>query len=53
MFLKANFKYIKSLQHPNIIRYHVMYMDNRKKTCNLVMDYDSNPNLLKFTDLSE
>lgn len=52
MFLKNNFKYIKSLSHPNIIRYHVMYLDNRKKTCYLIMDYDSNLSLKKRVDLN-
>lgn len=52
MFLKNNFKYIKSLSHPNIIRYQVMYLDNRKKTCYLIMDYDNNASLKKRLDLS-
>lgn len=26
MFLKKNFKYIKALNHPNVIRYHCMYL---------------------------
>lgn len=52
MFLKNNFKYIKSLNHPNIIRYHVMYLDNRKKTCYLIMDYDNNASLKKRLDLN-
>ncbi len=30
-----------------------MYLDNRKKTCHLVMDYDNSPSLLKYTDLNE
>ena len=30
-----------------------MYLDNRKKTCYLVMDYDTNPCLLKFHDLCQ
>lgn len=52
-FLKKNFKYIKALNHPNIIRYHLMYLDSKKNTCHLVMDYDDNPSLEKFYDLPE
>lgn len=29
-----------------------MYLDSRKKICDLVMDYDNSPNLLEFPDLT-
>lgn len=38
-FLKKNFLYIKSLNHPNIIKYKSMYLDLPKHTCYLVMDF--------------
>lgn len=30
-----------------------MYLDLKNKICYLVMDYETNPNLLSFKDLSE
>ena len=53
LFLKKNFKQIRGLDHPNIIQYKAMYLDLRKHTCYLVMDYLKMPNLLGFKNLPE
>lgn len=37
LFLKKNFKYIRSLNHENIIKYEHMYLDLHKHICYLVM----------------
>ena len=47
LFLKKNFKIIRALNHPNIIKYRAMYLDLPKHTCYLVMDYLKMPNLLE------
>jgi serine/threonine protein kinase len=51
IFLKKNFRDISSLDHPNIIKYRNMFLDLKNHTCNLVMDYENNPNLLEHKDL--
>lgn len=48
VFLKSNFKSIKALNHPNIIKYHELYIDRSKCTCRLIMDYDDSPDLSNF-----
>lgn len=52
LFLKKNFKDIYVLDHPNIIKYRNMYLDLKNQTCFLVMDYENNPSLSDFKDLS-
>ena len=39
IFLKRNFKFIKKLNHPNIIKYKALYLDFQKKRCYLIMNY--------------
>lgn len=53
LFLKNNFKTIRALDHPNIVKYQAMYLDLRKHVCYLVMDYETMPNLLSFKSLPE
>ena len=53
LFLKKNFIEIKALDHPNIVKYQKMFLDLRKHTCYLVMDFQTMPNLLGFRDLTE
>ena len=53
LFLKKNFKTIRALDHPNIIKYRAMYLDLRKHTCYLVMDYLKMPNLLETKFIPE
>lgn len=45
LFLKNNFKFIRKLDCPYIIKYRAMYLDLRKHICYLVMDFESLPNL--------
>lgn len=37
--LKENFMAIKMLDHPNIVGFKAIYMDYRKHTAYLIMDY--------------
>lgn len=53
LFLKKNFRSIRKLDHPNIIKYQAMYLDLKKHTCFLVMDYLDMPDLLSFRNLEE
>lgn len=45
LFLKKNFRYIKALDHPNIINYKALYLDLHIRSCHLVMDYETMPSL--------
>ena len=53
IFLKKNFKFIRPLEHPNIIKYRALYLDIPKSTCYLVMDYETMPSLQRVKNLSE
>ena len=53
LFLKKNFLFIKSLNHPNIIRYRRMFLDLPKRSCYLVMDFETMPSLENVGDLTE
>lgn len=53
VFLKKNFKQIRSLDHPNVIKYKAMYLDYKNKICYLIMDYETSPSLKHYKDLSE
>lgn len=46
--LKKSFKAIQSLNHPDIIKYHAMYIAMHQRMCYLVMDYISQPSLSDF-----
>jgi len=46
--LKKSFKAIRSLHHPDIIKYHAMYIAMHKRTCYLVMDYIPQPSLSDY-----
>jgi serine/threonine protein kinase len=46
LFVKKNFKDIIALDHPNIIKYKAMYLDQKNNICYLVMDYVTTPNLM-------
>ena len=48
LFLKKNFKYIRNLDHPNIIKYKALYLDLQKRNCYLVMEYETMPSLEYF-----
>lgn len=37
LFLKKNFKVIRNLNHPHIIKYKTIYLDMKNKFCYLVM----------------
>lgn len=37
MGIKENFLSIHAITHPNIIQYHALYIDMRKKLCSIVM----------------
>lgn len=50
-YLKKNFSYIKRLNNEHIINYKSLYIDRKKHTCNLVMEYINQPNLLKIKNL--
>lgn len=45
LFLKQNFKFMKKLDHPNIIKYKALYLDAQKHRCYLVMTYETMPSL--------
>lgn len=47
LFLKNNFRDIKKLKHPNILKYKAMYFDNKMHISYLIMEYLPYPNLLK------
>ncbi len=38
---------IHELKHPNIVEYHALYIDMRKKLCSIVMEY------VKFSSLDK
>mgnify|MGYP000991646631 CR=1 FL=1 len=48
MELRENFMAIHDLQHENIVQYHAMYIDMRKKLCSTVMEYVNLPSLVSF-----
>jgi len=33
------------LKHPNIVEYHALYIDMRRKMCSIVMEYVKHPSL--------
>jgi serine/threonine protein kinase len=39
---------IHELKHPNIVEYHALYIDMRKKLCSIVMEYVKFPSLDKL-----
>jgi len=45
MELKEIFLAIRSLNHPNIVKYRALYIDMRKKLCHIVMEYINLPSL--------
>jgi len=52
LFLKKNFRYIRDLDHPNIIDYRSLFLDLHKRRTYLVMDYITMPSLEKAHNLS-
>ena len=51
--LKDNFIAVRSLDHPNIIKYRAMYLDYKKHVSYLVMDYETKPSLKKAESITE
>lgn len=51
--LKDNFIAVRSLDHPNIIKYRAMYLDYKKHVSYLVMDYETKPSLKKAELITE
>ena len=50
--LRQNFFLIKSLDHPNIIKYKAVYMDYKKSLAYLVMHYEIIPSLKNVKKLT-
>lgn len=47
-WIRQAFKYMAPLRHPNLIRYYVYYLDEKRCICHGIMDYISHPNLSQF-----
>lgn len=48
MYLRRLFNRLRVLVHPCILRYRAMYINMKKRTCHLVMDYITHPTLNDF-----
>ena len=53
VYLKESFRYTKEINHPNIIRYHSLYLDSRERACYLVMELFEHKDLTAYHCLSE
>lgn len=43
LYLKKLFARLSILSHPNMVSYKAIYVNMRKRTCHLVMDYVAHP----------